>query len=174
MADEGVGADVEAFRAVYVAHARAVYGFFRNRVSHHDAEDLTSETFVRAYRAFGRYDDRGLPIRAWLMRIARNLFIERGRKRAAQVVAPDQLDRPVDDHQDAVTTRVEGVVALAALASLPEGQATVIDLRLLRGLSVAEVAAVLESTEEAVRALTYRALRALRAAHAKAWGTADE
>jgi len=146
-------------------HARSVFGFLAARVGRQRAEDLTSEVFVRAARALPRYEDRGVPIRAWLFRIARNLVAETARR---QFPTPEGLSvgearpAPGRDPGDEVSHREEVAKALRLLRALTQSQHDVIDLRFLRELSVAETAEVLGITEEAVRALTYRALNALR------------
>ncbi|MBO0713851.1 MAG: sigma-70 family RNA polymerase sigma factor [Acidimicrobiales bacterium] len=165
---EGLGR--EAFRAVYEENVGLVHGFLRARVGPNDAEDLTAETFCRAYQHLHRWEDRGVPIRAWLLRIAHNLIIERARKaRAVMVPLDDHHGAEKASHEEEVGTSVEAASALAALASLPESHRTVIELRYLRDLSVTETAAVLEISEEAVRALAYRALKGLRARHLDRW-----
>jgi RNA polymerase sigma-70 factor (ECF subfamily) len=161
----------DAFRALYEENVGLVHGFLRARIGPNDAEDLTAETFCRAYPHLHRWEDRGIPIRAYLLRIARNLVIERARKARAVMVPLD--DRPDasrrDSHEEEVGTSVEAEAALAELADLPESHRSVIDLRYLRDLSVTETSAVLGISEEAVRALSYRALKGLRARHLSRW-----
>jgi RNA polymerase sigma-70 factor (ECF subfamily) len=156
-------------RDLYEEHASAIYGFLRNRVGYQEAEDLTSEVFLRAARALERYEDRGLPIRAWLLRIARNLVIEKARS-ARPVEGPITTEPHAPDGTDRVVLAIEGRVALDALRTLKDTHREVIDLRIIRDLSVAETAVVLDLSDEAVRALTHRALKALRAAHKSRWG----
>src|ERR1043165_2487963 len=82
--------DTEAFSELYVRYQpriyRHLYYFIGN---HHEADDLTSETFLRAWKAIDRYEDRGLPMEAWLLRIAHNLGVHHLRGRKPNV--------PVDD-----------------------------------------------------------------------------
>lgn len=165
----GIGKD--AFRALYEENVGLVHGFLRARIGPNDAEDLTAETFCRAYQHLHRWEDRGVPIRAWLLRIARNLVIERARKARAVMVPLDDREHAAHraSHEDEVGASVEAASAIAALAALPESHRTVIELRYLRDLSVTETSAVLEISEEAVRALAYRALKGLRARHLDRW-----
>lgn len=166
---EGLGKD--AFRALYEENVGLVHGFLRARIGPNDAEDLTAETFCRAYQHLHRWEDRGIPIRAWLLRIARNLVIERARKARAVMVPLDERDDASHraSHEEEVGTSVEAASAIDALAALPESHRTVIELRYLRDLSVTETSAVLGIGEEAVRALSYRALKGLRARHLSRW-----
>lgn len=160
----GVVSDLLPFADVYRSNVGAIFGFLVNRVGYTAAEDLTAETFARAYAAYGRYEDRGVPLRAWLFRIAHNLVVGRARRR-------DSTDVPLDvDHEIGVDLSRDFDVPLeireveAAMDHLSDAQRTVVDLRYFRELSVPETAAVLGIAEDAVRALTYRALVRLRAA----------
>lgn len=170
-----VGNAAASFRAVYEENVATVYGFLRARVGHDAAEDLTAETFCRAFQHYDSWEDRGVPIRAWLLRIAFNLIVGESRKHKVEFV-------PLEDHHAvdeegagaAVVEAMEGGSAFSALEALPESHRTVIQLRYLQELSVAETAAVMGLTQEAVRALAYRALKALRAVHTAAWGDTDQ
>lgn len=172
-AHQAVTGEVQAaFRTVYEENVTIIFGFLRSRVGHEAAEDLTAETFCRAFRHFEAWEDRGLPIRAWLLRIALNLVIARSRRPLAHMVS-------IDDHPDVTQTpdastdvedAMEGASAMAALRQLPRSHQTVIQLRYLQELSVAETAEVMNLTQEAVRALAYRALKGLRAIHQVQWG----
>src|ERR1700709_848537 len=65
-----------AFETFYRAHLRDVYSYAYYRVgNHHDAEDLTEQAFLQAYRHFdrARRESDGRPLRPWLIRIAHNL-----------------------------------------------------------------------------------------------------
>jgi RNA polymerase sigma factor (sigma-70 family) len=159
------------FRTVYEENVATVYSFLRARVGHDAAEDLTAETFCRAFQHYGGWEDRGLPVRAWLLRIAFHLVVGESRKRKVDFVALEE-HHAVDEEgaSGAVAQAMEGASALAALAGLPENHRSVIQLRYLQDLSVAETAAVMGLTQEGVRALAYRALKGLRVAHADMWG----
>lgn len=167
----------EAFHAVYEENLGAVHGFLRNRVGPQEADDLTAETFCRAYGHFDRWEDRGVPIRAWLLRIAYNLVVGRARQTSKQ--SSSSLDEnsslvAQEGHEERVHTMLEMNAALEALNSLSDSHRTVIELRYLRDLSVAETAEVLDLTPEAVRALSYRALGELRTRHRRQWSSAGE
>lgn len=167
----------EAFHAVYQDNLRAVHGFLRNRVGPQEADDLTAETFCRAYGHFHRWEDRGVPIRAWLLRIAYNLVVGRARQATNRHSTSLDENSPLvaeDGHEDRVHTTLEMNAALETLNGLSDAHRTVIELRYLRDLSVAETAEVLDLTHEAVRALAYRALGELRARHRRQWSPAGE
>src|SRR3954462_15536266 len=91
-----------AFAELYKAHLRDVYSYSYYRVgNHHDAEDLTEQTFLQAYRHFARAqrESQGRPLRPWLIRIAHNLAANyyRDRSRRPQT-AIDDADTLVATH----------------------------------------------------------------------------
>jgi RNA polymerase sigma-70 factor (ECF subfamily) len=158
--------DRHAFHQLYEQNVRLVVSFLANRVGAAAAEDLTAETFARAFERIGSFEWRGVPIRAWLLRIAYHQLVAQTRKRSSSEIVSDEV--AVEDqrsHEDSVVDHLTTHRALLdAVASLPPAQRTAVELRYLRELSVPETAVVLELSEEAVRALTYRSLRSLRAA----------
>jgi RNA polymerase sigma-70 factor (ECF subfamily) len=153
--------DRDAFRDLYLGHVRPIFGFLASRTDVGSAEELTAETFARAYAAIGRFRVGEAPFRAWLFRIARNLVIERARRKRVDVaVVFDSV--AVGAAEDLALASDEARRLRQCLEKLPESHATVLELRFLRELSVRETALVLSSSDEAIRALTYRALQALR------------
>ena len=101
----------------------------------------------------------------WLYRIAHNLVIDHYRRRGrASFVDLDDAS-PISSETEpfhAVEARLDGERVQAALSRLTEEQAEVITLRFLEGLSIAEVALLMDKTEGAIKALQYRAVLALR------------
>lgn len=163
LVERATAGDRDAFQHLYELHIEAVFAFLRARAPRELAEDLAAETFCRAYQHIGRYEWRGAPYRAWLLRIARNLLIAHWRSKASGVHLLDDLEPVAAAHVDAdPTERMATAQVVAMLAELPDRHREVIELRFLEERSVAETAAVLEITEEAVRALTLRAMKALR------------
>src|SRR5437763_11031944 len=69
--------DQEALRFLYVSYAHNIYGYVRSIVrDDHEAEDITQHVFAKLMTRIGRYDDRGVPFFAWLLRLARNVAID--------------------------------------------------------------------------------------------------
>lgn len=160
--------DRDAFRGLYEQNVSAVHAFIRNRVGSGPADDLTAETFCRAFEHIGRFEWRGAPFRSWLFRIAYHQVVDRSRRKDTHVILQEDPTPPaVDGHEESVIASLEGEVVVEALSTLSEAHRTVLELRYMQDLSVSETAAVLESSEDAVRALTYRALKSLRAAYAE-------
>lgn len=138
-----------------------------------EAEDLTQDVFVRAIQSIGsfRSADPGIPYRAYLLRISRNLVIDLWRARQAAGTAPYQeiSEQDMPRYLDADTgpeataiSRDEYGRLLAALDRLPDAYSDVLRRRVLCGLTAAEVGAVTGQTANAVRQLQFRALAALR------------
>ncbi|MQA94263.1 MAG: sigma-70 family RNA polymerase sigma factor [Streptosporangiales bacterium] len=161
--------DAEAFGLLYARYAAPVQRFIYFRVGDRAlAEDLASETFLRALRRIDGFTWRGTDFGAWLMTIARNLVIDHfksGRHRLEVCIA-DPLEPepygplsegPEDRVLDAFTRRT----VLGELGRLGPAQRECIVLRFLHGLSLAETAAVMGRNEGAIKALQYRAVRAL-------------
>lgn len=160
--------DETAFLLVFRDVQPALLAFLRVRDPGFE-EDLASETWAEVARGLSRFrgDERGF--RGWVFTIARQRAIDAARSRARRpVTAPESsLDvRPAGPSHDpaelveaADTTRR----ALALLAALPPDQADVVLLRVVTGLSNAEVAEIVGKSEGAVRVTAHRALRRLAA-----------
>lgn len=157
--------DRTAFRGIYEQNIQIVYRFVSARVAPSLVDDLVAETFARAFERIDGFEWRGVPIRAWLLRIAYHQVVGRSRRRSSSEVLTDEPEPPgVGSHEDGLVDRLtDHQDVLTAMASLSPPQRAVIELRYFRELSVPETAVVLELSEEAVRALTYRSLRSLRA-----------
>lgn len=155
--------DAAAFGLLYDRHFTAVYRYAFLRVRDRmEAEDVTSETFIRALRSLHRYEPRA-PFAAWLVRIARNLVIDRARggtRREANERAA-AMPGSVDPEREALA-RIEGQELRAALDGLSELQREVLILRFYSDLTTEEVCAVLGKGPSTVRGIQFRAIAALR------------
>src|SRR5918911_2698677 len=113
------------FSALYRAHLRDVYSYSYYRVgNHHDAEDLTEQTFLQAYRHFerARRESDGRPLRPWLIRIAHNLASNYHRDRSRRPEAAlDAVEPPSHPHDTdrVVAGREELRLVLDKLRELP-------------------------------------------------------
>jgi RNA polymerase sigma-70 factor, ECF subfamily len=162
--------DVEAFGALYDRYADTVFRFIYFRVSTRQlAEDLTSETFLRALRRINSFTWQGRDLGAWLVTIARNLVADHfksGRYRlevsTAEVLDADRPDRdPEGSPESAVLDKLTNQTLLEAVKRLNPEQQECIVLRFLQGFSVAETAQAMSKNEGAIKALQYRAVRSL-------------
>src|ERR687892_489618 len=157
----------EAFSQLYKAHLRDVYSYSYYRVgNHHDAEDLTEQTFLQAYRHFERAqrESQGRPLRPWLIRIAHNLAANyyRDRSRRPQTQLEDAAVIS-DPHETAtiVEGREELNAVLAGVASLPEDRREALIMRFALGMDNKEIARALGRSEGATKVLIHRAIRQL-------------
>jgi len=158
--------DRGAFRRLYEANANTVLAYTRSRVSFHQAEDVTAETFCVAWSKLDQFTWQGTPFRGWLLTIAKNLLHNQARRsRLIAIDLSNELDSTPDD---ATQTDMEVLATLGtetvgkALREMPAAAREVLVLRFLRELSVREVATKLEMSEENVRVRTFRALADLR------------
>jgi len=155
-----------AFGALYDRYVDAVYRYVFYRVRNDaEAEDLTSEVFMRAMKAIPRYEPRQAFL-AWLYRIARNAVIDRARRARTQVSFEDALAHP---NADQVVEPDANLLALSdsqvvreAMRRLTPLQQEVIVLRYMEGHTTAEIATLVGKREGTVRGIQFRALAALR------------
>jgi len=160
--------DAEAFGLLYDRYVEQVYRYIAYRVaSSAVAEDLTSETFLRALRRIGTFTCQGKDIGAWFTTIARNLVADHyksGRYRLELTTddVSDSGSAPViEGPERAVLEGMTNKVLLQAIKQLNAEQQECIVLRFLQGLSVAETAQVMGKNDGAIKALQYRAIRTL-------------
>lgn len=161
--------DQEAFGRLYERYVDVVYRYVYVRVgSVHVAQDITSETFIKAMRGIGSYQWQGKDIAAWFVTIARNLVNDNARSARfrMEVTTADMLDadQAVDAPDGQVLDRLRDERLLAAVKSLKAEQQECIVLRFMDGLSLAETATVMGKKENAVKQLQLRAVRALQRA----------
>jgi len=160
--------DAEAFGELYDRYVDQVYRYVYYRVgSQQVAEDLTSETFLRALRRIASFTWQGRDVGAWFVTIARNLIADHyksGRYRlelTTEDVALSGGAAAVDGPEPEVLEAMQNEVLLTAVKQLGPEQQECIVLRFLQGLSVAETAQAMGKNEGAVKTLQYRATRAL-------------
>jgi RNA polymerase sigma-70 factor (ECF subfamily) len=168
---ERLAADLDgAFPALVRAYVDGIYSGVRRLVpTAADAEDVTQETLVRAYRALAGYDPARiaeLRVRAWLWTIALNLCRNAARRRSRRVaevslVEGDGAAAPDDVAADAIGTLTE-VEWSRRLARLPAPLRTAVVLRHVADLPYAEIAAATDRPVGTVKADVHRALDRLR------------
>lgn len=158
--------DAEAFGQLYDHYVSTIYRYIYYRVGTYAlAEDLTSETFLRALRALASFKWQGRDFGAWLVTIARNLVADHyksGRFRL-EVATGEILDHDSvsDGPEDDVLASITNETLMQALRELGSDQQECLVLRFLNGLSVAETALALGKSEGAVKQLQLRAIRNL-------------
>jgi RNA polymerase sigma-70 factor (TIGR02952 family) len=160
--------DGEAFGQLYDRYVTVVHRYVLHRVGDRAlAEDVTSETFVRALRRIDSLSFQGRDVGAWLVTIARNIVLDhvKSSRYRLEITTADMLDadRATDGPEDAVVAHLTNAQLLACVKQLGSEQQECIVLRFLQGLSVAETAAVMGKKEGAIKALQHRAVRRLAA-----------
>jgi RNA polymerase sigma-70 factor (ECF subfamily) len=162
--------DTEAFGLIYDRYVDTVFRYVYFRVGNRPlAEDITSDTFLRALKRISSFTWQGRDLGAWLVTIARNLVADHfksGRYRlevtTGDVLDADREDRgPEGSPESAVVDHITNVALLTAVKELNPEQQECIVLRFLQGFSVAETAQAMGKNEGAIKALQYRAVRAL-------------
>jgi len=155
------------FTELYRAHLRDVYSYSYYRIgNHHDAEDITEQTFLQAYRHFDRAqrESAGRPLRPWLIRIAHNLAANyyRDRSRRPQTQLKDAaLVSATHDTEDLVEGRQELKDVLEGVSKLPDDRREALIMRFALGMDNREIARALDRTEGATKVLIHRAIRQL-------------
>ena len=158
------------FTELYRTHLRDVYSYSYYRVgNHHDAEDLTEQTFLQAYRHFERAqrESNGRPLRPWLIRIAHNLaanyYRDRSRKPQTQLEDAAIVSAP-HDTEDLVEGRQELQDVLEGVANLPDDRREALIMRFALGMDNREIARALDRSEGATKVLIHRAIKQLEQA----------
>jgi RNA polymerase sigma-70 factor, ECF subfamily len=155
-------------------HKQAYNIAYRMAGNHADAEDLTQEAFIRAFRFFGQYR-RELPFDSWLYKIMSNVFIDGlRRKPKARIRSIDQpvitedgeaqmeIPDPSDGPEDAVLSgEMDGRIQ-AALTTLPEAFRLTVIYADIEGLSYEEIAEATNTNIGTVRSRLHRGRRLLR------------
>ncbi len=157
----------EEFSELYRTHLRDVYSYAYYRVgNHHDAEDLTEQTFLQAYRHFERAqrESRGRPLRPWLIRIAHNLaanlYRDRSRRPTSSIEDTTVLSAP-HTTEDLVEDRDELSRVLAGVRLLPEDRREALIMRFALGMDNREIARALGRSDGATKVLLHRAIKQL-------------
>jgi RNA polymerase sigma-70 factor (ECF subfamily) len=160
------GGDADAFGALYDRYVDLVFRYIFHRVGTHAvAEDLTSETFLRALRRINLFTWQGKDFGAWLVTIARNLVLDHFKssryRLEVSTADPWEADRWEEGPERAVLESFTHRALFSAVHKLGSEQRECVVLRFLQGLSVAETAAVMGKNTGAIKALQYRATRSL-------------
>ena len=161
-------AQVDAdFSELYRAHLKDVYSYAYYRVgNHHDAEDLTEQTFLQAYRHYERAvaESDGRPLRPWLIRIAHNLASNYYRDRSRRPQTPLDSADPIatrHDTEQIAAGREELRQVMENLKHLPDDRREALIMRFALGMDNREIARALGKTDGATKVLLHRAIKQL-------------
>lgn len=150
--------DRDAVHYLYVRFSSNVYGYARSIVrDEHEAEDVTQQVFARLITALTRYEDRGVPFSAWILRITHNMAIDHMRRR---LTLCDETTLPEEETED--RSQGLGQALREAFEELPDTQRQVLVMRHVGGFSPGEIGEALERSEDSIHGLHHRGRRALR------------
>ena len=160
--------DLDArFTDLYRAHLRDVYSYSYYRVgNHHDAEDLTEQTFLQAYRHFERAlrESNGRPLRPWLIRIAHNLaanyYRDRSRRPQTNIDDAGAISTP-HTTEGLVQDRDDLARILRGVQQLPDDRREALIMRFALGMDNREIARAMGRTDGATKVLIHRAIKQL-------------
>jgi RNA polymerase sigma-70 factor (ECF subfamily) len=141
--------------------ARYIYARLGDR---HEAEDLAGDVFLKALESLKSYKERGIPMQAWLFRIAHNVLVDRLRKKGKTATVPIDAVSIAAGEDPAVTAErsIEIERVNEAMQKLTPEQREIVRLRFFSGLSSKEVGAILQKSDGAVREMQSASLKKLR------------
>ena len=160
--------DQQAFGQLYEEHFDKIYRYITLKIGNKvEAEDMTQQVFLKALRSISGYKWRNIPFSAWLFRIAHNQVVDYLRKKSKRVTmaldesiiipsGPDNNPQKIAEHR----LNVERLAS--ATRQLTPAQQEVISLRFAGEMPIAQVAATMDRSEGAVKALQHSAIVALR------------
>jgi len=156
------------FEGFYRDHLRDVYSYAYYKVgNHHDAEDLTEQAFLQAYRHFDRAqrESDGRPLRPWVIRIAHNLASNYYRDRSRRPQTPLDSTEPLAARHDTVAIaegREELRQVMANLEHLSDDRREALIMRFALGMDNREIARALGRSDGATKVLIHRAIKQLQ------------
>jgi RNA polymerase sigma-70 factor (ECF subfamily) len=158
--------DRDALEELYLIHFDRVYSYLHVSVGNrHDAEDLTTQTFVKMLESINRFRWQSAPFSAWLFRIAHNLAMDHFRANRRWQPEEEVPEPPVDDSTSAEEGAFESIGRKSMLELIDElsgEQQQVLTLKFVFNFSNGEAATILGKTEGAIKSLQHRALASLQ------------
>ena len=162
----GQEGDRDALEELYLIHFDRIYSYLHVSVGNrHDAEDLTTQTFLKMLEKIGSFKWQSAPFSAWLFRIAHNLAMDHFRSRR-RWQPEEEVPEPPGEEEPSAELEAMQVIGRESMLKLidrlsPEQQ-QVLTLKFVFNLPNAEVAAILDKTEGAIKSLQHRALVSLQ------------
>jgi len=165
--ERATAGDHDSFASLYTDYLDAIYRYVYYRTGDaQDAEDLTEQVFIKAWKALPNYKQAGVCFGNWLYRIAHNSIVDYHRRR--KLINSDSFeqdggfqDLAQEDALDTIISAENSALLARAIARLPEEYQQIIILRFIEGLGHAEIAVIMEKSEVACRGLQHRALASL-------------
>ena len=166
LVERGQQGDRRALEELYLLHFDRIYSYLHMSVGNrHDAEDLTTQTFLKMLESIGRFQWRSAPFSAWLFRIAHNLAMDHFR--ATKRWQPEEdVPEPPGSEEASAEEQAMHVIGrqsmLELIDKLSAEQQQVLTLKFVFNFPNAEVATILGKTEGAIKSLQHRALVSLQ------------
>lgn len=163
--EKGISSKEDALAGLYNEYydkiARYIYVRMGDRA---EAEDLAGEVFLKALESLGSYTERGVPMQAWLFRIAHNLVVDYLRRSSRRsIISVDDVEVEAESNpQEIAETSIEMARVSEAMAKLTPAQKQVIELRFFGGLTSEEAGKVMNKSSGAVREMQSAAIKRLR------------
>jgi RNA polymerase sigma-70 factor (ECF subfamily) len=158
--------DRAALEELYLIHFDRIYSYLHMTVGNrHDAEDLTTQTFLKMLESIGRFRWQAAPFSAWLFRIAHNLSMDHFRagrrwQPEAEVPEPHGSEEPSAELEAMNSIGRQSMLEL--IETLSPEQQQVLTLKFVFNFANADVARILDKTEGAIKSLQHRALASLQ------------
>ena len=166
LVERGQQGDRDALEELYLIHFDRIYGYLHMTLGNkHDAEDLTTQTFLRMLESIGKFRFQSAPFSAWLFRIAHNLSMDHFRSRRRWQPEEEVPEPPGSEEPSAELEAMQSIgrqSMLELIDSLSHDQQQVLTLKFVFNFSNAEAATILDKTEGAVKSLQHRALASLQ------------
>ena len=166
LVDRAQHGDREALEELYLIHFDRIYGYLHVSVGNrHDAEDLTTQTFLKMLESIGKFRWQSAPFSAWLFRIAHNLAMDHFRASKRWQPEEEPPEPPADESTSAEAGALESIgqkSMLELIDDLSPEQQQVLTLKFVFNFANAEAATILGKTEGAIKSLQHRALVSLQ------------
>jgi RNA polymerase sigma-70 factor (ECF subfamily) len=158
--------DEAALTQLYEENFDKIYRYIVLKIGDRtEAEDMTQQVFLKAFKSISGYKLQGRPFSSWLFRIAHNQVVDHWRKKSKQATVPLEETFVGSSHSNPgsdVETKMDMENLVAATKRLTGLQREVVSLRFAGGLSVAQVARIMGKSEGAIKALQHSAVVSLR------------
>ena len=166
LVDRAQHGDRDALEELYLIHFDRIYSYLHVSVGNkHDAEDLTTQTFLKMLESINKFRWQSAPFSAWLFRIAHNLAMDHFRAARRWQPEEDVPEPPPDESTSAEEGALEKIGKRSMLELIDElspEQQQVLTLKFVFNFSNKDVATVLDKTEGAIKSLQHRALVSLQ------------
>jgi len=166
LVDRAQKGDRAALEELYLIHFDRIYSYLHVSVGNkHDAEDLTTQTFLKMLESIGRFRWQSAPFSAWLFRIAHNLAMDHFRSRRRwqpEAEVPEPLDSEEPSAELEAMQSIGRESMLELIEKLSPEQQQVLTLKFVFNFPNGDVAKILDKTEGAIKSLQHRALASLQ------------